>query len=99
MGRGHREPLPIIVASWVHFALEGPHFDSYPLPTLGRSWPSRSCRNSWCSRCPCEYLPPEPASVPRPLGAREPALPLSLALLALALVPPLPCGSGGWEEG
>ena len=95
MGQGHPELLSIILASWMHFALKGLCFDSYPLPNLGRSWPSRSCRNSWCSRRPCEYLPPDPVSVPRPLGVRESALPLSLALWALVLAPSLPFGSRG----
>lgn len=61
----------------MHFAFEGPPCTPIPyawllspLPTLGRSWPSRSCRNRWCSWCPGEYLPWKPVLSPGP-GAEK----------------------------
>lgn len=65
---GGAEPLFSVRASWMHFALKGPHSDPYPLPTLGRSWPPWPFGNSWCSRCSGEYLPPSLALSP---GSRE----------------------------
>lgn len=57
MGRGTQSPCLSSELPGCTLFSKGSTLTPTPFPTLGRSWPSWSCRNSWCSWRPGEYLP------------------------------------------